>query len=85
MRLGYGYAAPLMAFLVTGTAGSLAQAADQIVHDAEYYVLEAQSGRSDLKDCASAVLEARQDATLDVRRTRLRQRARKHGFVKRAA
>jgi arylsulfatase A-like enzyme len=35
-----------MAFLVTGTAGSLAQAADQIVHDAEYYVLEAQHGKT---------------------------------------
>ena len=34
MRLGYGYAAPLMAFLVTGMGASLAQAADQIVHDA---------------------------------------------------
>ncbi|MCP4781249.1 MAG: sulfatase-like hydrolase/transferase [Hyphomicrobium sp.] len=35
-----------MAFLVTGTAGSLTQAADQIVHDAEYYVLEAQHGKT---------------------------------------
>jgi arylsulfatase len=33
-----------MAFLVTGAGASLAQATDKIVHDAEYYVLEAQNG-----------------------------------------
>ena len=37
-------AVPLMAFLVTGAGASLAQAADKIVHDAEYYILEAQNG-----------------------------------------
>ena len=39
-------AIPLMAILVTGTGASFAQAADQIVHDAEYYVLEAQNGKT---------------------------------------
>ena len=45
MRVKFGFAVPLMAFFVTGTGGSLVQAADQIVHDAEYYVLEAQHGK----------------------------------------
>lgn len=44
MRLIPMCAIPLTAILVTGTAGSLAQAADQIVLDAEYYVLESQNG-----------------------------------------
>jgi len=45
MRYRIGYAVPLAAFLVMGKGASFAQAADQIVHDAEYYVLEAQHGK----------------------------------------
>ena len=44
MRLRSKCAVALMAFLVTGAGASLAQAPDKIVHDAEYYVLEAQNG-----------------------------------------
>ncbi len=44
MRLTPKYAALLMAFLIIGTGASFAQAADKIVHDAEYYILESQNG-----------------------------------------
>lgn len=44
MRLRSKCAVPLMAFLVTGMGSSLTQAADKIVHDAEYYILESQNG-----------------------------------------
>jgi len=44
MRLTPKYAALSMAFLVTGTGASLAQATDKIVHDAEYLRMEKQFG-----------------------------------------
>ena len=46
MRLRSKYAVPLMAFLMVATGTSIARAADKIVHDAEYYVLEAQHGKT---------------------------------------
>ncbi len=44
MRLRPKCAVPLMAFLIIGTGASFAQAADKIVHDAEYYILKSQNG-----------------------------------------
>jgi len=46
MRLRLGYAVPIMALVFAGAGASFAQAAGQIVHDAEYYVLEAQHGET---------------------------------------
>ena len=66
MRLRFKCVAPLMAFLVAGAGASLAQAADKIVHDAEYYVLEAQNGEK----CAA------EDTVMQVKLDELRK---KHG------
>ena len=44
----------LLALVATGMATPRAQAADEIVHDAEYYVLEAQHGVA----CGVRVLRA---------------------------
>jgi arylsulfatase len=45
MRFRFKFAVPMVAFLGMAMGGSIAEAADSIVHDAEYYVLAAQHGK----------------------------------------
>ena len=64
MRLRPKCVAPLMTFLITGMGASLGQAADKIVHDAEYNILESQNGERG----------AAENAELDKKLTALREK-----------
>ncbi len=64
MRLRSKCIVALMAFLVPGMGASLAQAADKIVHDAEYYILESQNGEK----------WAAEDKVLDAKLAALREK-----------